>query len=142
MRATSTLNSRPRAARPVADRKAPEESTSARKVADGTVKRLCRVFKMLSDPSRLKILLALTQNGRMHVSALCDLLKPQSQPAISHHLSLMKDSLVSCDREGKHNFYRLDSAQVGDLVEQLFTSLGSTSRQIQFDEFALAFKRK
>src|SRR5205807_2891495 len=90
-------------------------------VDNDAIQHMCDVFKMLSDPSRLKILMALAQNGQMHVSALCDLLVTQSQPAVSHHLSLMRHTkLVRCDRQGKHNFYRLDSTQFGELIEQLF----------------------
>ena len=104
---------------------------------------MCEVFKMLSDPSRLKILLALAQNGEMHVSALRDLLHSQSQPAVSHHLSLMRYArLVRCDRKGKNNFYRLDSTQAGLMLEQLFGEISNGTRQIHFEDFALSFKRK
>ena len=107
------------------------------------IDHMCEVFKMLSDPSRLKILMALAQNGRMHVSALKDLLQTQSQPAVSHHLSLMRHTrLVRCDRQGKHNFYRLDAAQFGDLIEHLFGEIGNGAKQIHFDDFALSLKRK
>jgi len=104
---------------------------------------MCEVFKMLSDPSRLKILLALAQHGAMNVSGLRDLLQPQSQPAVSHHLSLMRFArLVRCDRKGKNNFYRLDSTEAGKMLEQLFGEIGNGTRQINFEDFALSFKRR
>jgi ArsR family transcriptional regulator len=110
-------------------------------VSEGTIKSLSEVFKLLSDCSRLKILLALARDGEMHVSALCDLLG-QSQPAVSHHLTLMRMSgLVGYRRDGKHNFYHVDSGLVRDLLEQFFAnSVGGP--QLQFEDFSLAFKKR
>jgi len=124
-------------------RKVPPDEPAEDRVNDDAIKHMCDVFKMLSDPSRLKILMALAQHGQMHVSALCDLLVTQSQPAVSHHLSLMRHTkLVRCNRQGKKNFYRLDSTQFGELIEQLFGEMSNGAKQIQFDDFALSFKRK
>jgi len=129
-------------ARAPAGKTPPADPPAETSVDNETIRQMCDVFKMLSDPSRLKILLALAQNGQMHVSALKDLLD-QSQPAVSHHLSLMRHTrLVRCDRQGKHNFYRLDSGQVGELLGQLFGEIGNGSKQIHFEDFALSFKRK
>ena len=134
MSVASTVAPRPRgrAAAPATD-----------KISDDTVKKMCEVFKMLSDPSRLRILLALAQHDEMNVTDLCELLHPQSQPAVSHHLSLMKYArLVRCDRKGKNNFYRLDCAEVRDMVEQFFGEIANGCRQIHFEDFALGFRRK
>src|SRR5262245_29023020 len=122
--------------------KLPLRETSRIKVSDRTIEGLSEIFKSLSDKSRLKILLALAQDGEMHVSALCELLG-QSQPAVSHHLTLMRmNRLVGYRRDGKHNFYRIDSAFVRDLLEHFFNDSGNGPRQIQFEDFALAYKRK
>jgi DNA-binding transcriptional ArsR family regulator len=135
-------HSRPAARSPTTRKASPDDSEDDR-VDEEAIKHMCDVFKMLSDPSRLKILMALAQNGQMHVSALCRLLEGTSQPAVSHHLSLMRHTrLVRCDRQGKHNFYRLDSALFGELIEQLFSEMGNGAKQIQFEAFALSFKRK
>ena len=112
------------------------------KVTDNTVKRLTAVFKLLADKSRLKIVLALAQDQELHVSALCDLLG-QSQPAVSHHLTLMRGvGLVDFRRRGKHNYYHLESAHVRDLIEQFFADSSSGPKQLQFEEFSLTFKRR
>jgi ArsR family transcriptional regulator len=117
------------------------KKASALKVSDDTIGRLARIFKQLADESRLKILLALAQDGEVHVSALCDMLG-QSQPAVSHHLTLMRlTGLVSFRREGKNNFYRLECAQIRELLDQVFADCGNHHKQIQFPEFALAYKR-
>ena len=131
--ATATVSMRPRAARP---------DPSPIKVPRDTLERLTDVFKLLADPSRLKIVLALAQDGELHVSALCDLLG-QSQPAVSHHLTLMRMvGLVGYRRDGKHNYYHLASDHVRDLFEQFFADAGNGHKLLQFDDFALSFKRR
>jgi ArsR family transcriptional regulator len=115
---------------------------SAIKVSNDTISRLTKVFKLLADDSRMKILLALAQDGEVHVSALCDMLG-QSQPAVSHHLTLMRlTGLVSFRREGKNNFYRLECGHIRDLLEQVFAEGGNSNKQIRFPDFSLAYKAK
>ncbi|HMF12603.1 MAG TPA: metalloregulator ArsR/SmtB family transcription factor [Gemmataceae bacterium] len=131
----TAINGKPRG------QKAPVKvSPSVVNVSDGTIQSLSEIFKLLSDRSRLKILLALAQEGEMHVSALCELLG-QSQPAVSHHLTLMRMSgLVGYRRDGKHNYYHVDSGLVRDLLEQFFADSGGS--QLQFEDFSLAFKKR
>jgi hypothetical protein len=63
-------------------------------VSEEAVRELSQVFKLLSDETRLRILLYLAQNEELHVTDLCNRLG-QSQPAVSHHLSLL---CFSCRR--------------------------------------------
>jgi ArsR family transcriptional regulator len=133
---TAAIAPKPRAT------KAPGKSVLPLSIPDSTIAGLTEVFKLLADKSRLKILLALANEGEMHVSALCEMLG-QSQPAVSHHLTLLRMAgLAGYRRVGKHNFYRVDSALVRDLLEQFFTDSGNGHRQIQFEDFSLAYKRK
>jgi ArsR family transcriptional regulator len=133
---TAPATTKPRAT------KVPAKGTTSFSVSDHTIGGLTEVFKLLADKSRLKILLALAREGELHVSALCELLL-QSQPAVSHHLTLLRMAgLVGFRRDGKHNFYRVDSALVRDLLEQFFNDSGNGHKQIQFEDFSLAFKRK
>ena len=112
------------------------------KVAPRTLTGLSRVFKQLGDESRLKILLALCQEGELHVSALCDLLG-QTQPAVSHHLTLLRMSgLVGYRRQGKNNFYHVESSLVCELLEQLFADTDNVQQTLQFGECNLTFRRK
>jgi len=109
-------------------------------VAESTIEALTEVFQMLGDKSRLKILLALARDGEMHVSALCQMLG-QSQPAVSHHLTLLRmNKLVHFRRDGKHNFYSIQTGWVHNLFEQFFIDSGNGDRQLEFDDFSLAFK--
>ena len=55
-------------------------------VSEQAVRELAQVFKLLSDETRLRILLYLAQNNELHVTDLCTRLG-QSQPAVSHHLA-------------------------------------------------------
>jgi ArsR family transcriptional regulator len=122
--------------------KTPTKSPPALKISERTIAGLAEVFKLLADKSRLKILLALAQDGELHVSALCELLE-QSQPAVSHHLTLLRMAgLVGFRRDGKHNFYRVESGLVCDLLEQLFADSGNGHKQLQFEDFSLAYRRK
>jgi ArsR family transcriptional regulator len=110
-------------------------------MSDATLADLTDVFKLLADKNRMKILIALAQDGEMHVSALCQMLG-QSQPAVSHHLTLMRaHKLVGYRRAGKHNFYRLECGHLRDLLDQVFANYGNGHKQIQFHDFALAYKR-
>jgi len=120
----------------------PPKPTTTIRVADSTIKGLAEVFKLLADESRLRILLALAQNGEMHVSALCDLLQ-STQPAVSHHLTWLRMAgMVGYRRVGKHNFYRVQSGLVCNLLEQFFEDSGNGPKQLHFDDFSLAYKRK
>jgi len=115
-------------------------------VPDATLARLTDVFKMLADKSRLQIVLALARDGELHVSDLCQLLRdkqgnPASQPAVSHHLTLMRMvGLVDYNRVGKHNFYRLASGHLRNLLEQFFADAGNDHRQLQLSDFTLSFR--
>ena len=136
MNTFSALTSKPRGT------KIPPKDSSPLRVAPRTISGLAQIFKQLADESRLKILLALSQDGELHVSALCELLS-QSQPAVSHHLTLLRmRNLVGFRRAGKHNFYRIDSTFVSDLLEQFFNDSGNGHKLLQFDEFSLAYRRK
>jgi len=64
------------------------------------------LLKHISDATRLQIVLMLSE-GEKHVGALCEVLN-QSQPAVSHHLALMRHGGgIIPRRRGKNNFYTL-----------------------------------
>jgi len=100
---------------------------------------LVKVFKLLSDETRLRILLYLCREGELHVTALCGRLG-QSQPAVSHHLALLRVAgLIEPRRDGKHNYYSVRSRYFQGLMGQLFASVTDTDEKdiIRFDEFEL-----
>jgi DNA-binding transcriptional ArsR family regulator len=68
---------------------------------------LCQVFRLLSDPTRLRILTILS-HGERHVTSLCQTLE-LPQPTVSHHLSLLRMAGITTPRRhGKQVFYRLN----------------------------------
>ncbi len=64
------------------------------------------LLKHVSDATRLQVILTLAE-GERHVGALCEQLA-QSQPAVSHHLALLRHGgIIAPRRQGKNNFYGL-----------------------------------
>jgi ArsR family transcriptional regulator, arsenate/arsenite/antimonite-responsive transcriptional repressor len=108
-------------------------------VSDGTVKDLVKVFKLLSDETRLRILLYLMRRKELHVRALCEILG-QSQPAVSHHLALLRVAeLIEPRREGKHNFYRILPARFEQVLDTLFAAVPKQDRSIRFEDYVLSY---
>lgn len=71
------------------------------------IRQAADLLKQVSDPTRLQVLMLLTEKER-NVSELCTDLGTQSQPAVSHHLALLRHGrLIEPRRSGKHNFYYL-----------------------------------
>ena len=69
------------------------------------------IFKVLSDPSRLKIVLALLQCELCvcDIAAVCG----QTDSAVSHQLRLLRTlKIVKNRREGKSVFYTIDDSHV------------------------------
>ena len=105
---------------------------------DHVSKELARLFKLLADETRLRILYFLLENSELNVRALCDLLH-QSQPAVSHHLALLRvDGLIECRREGKHNFYHILPDRFRQLMSMMFRALPHVNSEIRFDDWILS----
>src|SRR5687768_7382665 len=71
------------------------------------IRELAAVFRVLSDPTRLRIL-SLLAKGERNVGDLCgDIGLPQ--PTVSHHLGILRlHSVIQSRRDGKHIYYALD----------------------------------
>ena len=69
--------------------------------------QLSSLFRLLSDKTRLGILLQLAE-GERNVTTLCEELG-LSQPTVSHHLGLLRmNNVVGNRRHGKQVFYTLN----------------------------------
>jgi DNA-binding transcriptional ArsR family regulator len=78
------------------------------------------LLKQVSDPTRLQVVLMLSE-GEKHVGALCEQLS-QSQPAVSHHLALLRHGgIIAPRRQGKNNFYGL--TETGEELAQVVKSV-------------------
>jgi DNA-binding transcriptional ArsR family regulator len=78
--------------------------------------RMAQIYKLLGDPSRLKIVLAL----RRQEMCVCDLaaLTGISESGVSHQLRRFKDlELVKNRRDGQVVYYALDDKHVALLLD-------------------------
>jgi len=75
------------------------------------MKKIAEFYKALGDEVRLKILHMLTER-EMCVCEIIDRLD-MSQPAVSHHLKILRQAGVVTDtRDGKWIYYSLNGRQV------------------------------
>ena len=75
-------------------------------VSDQDLDQLSSLFRLLSDKTRLSILMRLS-DGERNVTTLCEELA-LPQPTVSHHLGLLRmNNVVGNRRHGKQVFYAL-----------------------------------
>ncbi len=94
--------------------------------------QLTSLFRLLSDKTRLSILLALMR-GERNVSSLCDELH-LPQPTVSHHLGLLRTNrIIANRRKGKQIFYTLHNS---------ISLLDGQALELGMGEFAVRIMRK
>lgn len=84
-----------------------------------------KTFKVLSDPSRLKIIDMLSCGEK----CACDILEyfEFTQPTLSHHMKVLIDSeLVKCRKDGLWSYYSLDTTKANKLVLSLMNIFTDT----------------
>ena len=92
------------------------QETQGKLIDELTASKLARTFKALSDPTRVRILSALSQ-GELCVHELAASLE-MSQSAISHQLHTLRDMrLVRFRKEGRHVYYALDDEHIEVLFQ-------------------------
>src|SRR6266542_1227600 len=80
---------------------------------DEDLDQLATLMRLLSDRTRLQILLMLS-GGERNVTGLCEALH-LPQPTVSHHLGLLRMSnVIMGRRDGKQVFYGLDGRVSAD----------------------------
>ena len=85
-------------------------------VGDKTAIGLAEIFKVLGDPTRVKILHALS----IEELCVCDIstILKMTESAISHQLRLLRNlKLVKFRKEGRTVYYSLDDRHVTRLIE-------------------------
>jgi len=71
-----------------------------------TIQRAAMLLKQVSDPTRLQVV-TLLSDGERHVGGLCDDFN-MSQPALSHHLAMMRHGgIINRRRQRKNSLYSL-----------------------------------
>lgn len=82
-----------------------------------TSQELAETFRVLTDPGRVRLIVALLEAGELCV---CDLAEATglSQTACSHNLRLLRSRrLVRYRRQGRNVFYALDDAHIRLLLD-------------------------
>ena len=81
-----------------------------------TIDSLSKLFKVLGDPTRIKILWTLNVHD-LCVLDICEVLG-MTKSAVSHQLGTLKEAkLVKARREGKEVYYSLDDEHVKEIFE-------------------------
>ena len=102
------------------------------------MKRITRIFKSLSDPTRLRIILLLLERD-LCVCELTAILEME-QSRVSHQLRILRDAgLIEDDREGRWIIYRVPEAS-RPLLEGLFA--GTLRERIEISAEASEDARK
>ncbi len=108
---------------------------------DETARDLVQLFKLLADETRLRILYFLVQREELNVRTLCELLG-QSQPAVSHHLALLRVAgIIECRRDGKHNFYHVLPKRFQSYLDTIFATSPQQGRKIRVEDAVLTYTR-
>jgi DNA-binding transcriptional ArsR family regulator len=77
------------------------------RVSEQDLEQLTALFRLLSDKTRLNILMLLAQ-GERNVTSLCQELE-LPQPTVSHHLGLLRmNNLIGNRRDGKQVYYGIN----------------------------------
>ncbi len=87
-------------------------------LSDDHAVALADLFRLLGDPTRLKIVVSCLRTP-LAVSDIADRLG-LSVSLVSHHLRLLKGArLVRADRQGKQVYYEADDLHVRRMVEDM-----------------------
>jgi ArsR family transcriptional regulator, lead/cadmium/zinc/bismuth-responsive transcriptional repressor len=88
-----------------------------------TVEQLADIFRALADPTRVRILHALS-HAELCVGDLAALLG-MTDSAVSHQLRLLRDlRVLRARRDGKLVYYALDDEHISSLFQQTLDHLG------------------
>lgn len=92
------------------------KSALAAMPSDDKIEEMGARFKAISEPSRLKILLALSV-GELCVDHIVEAVGG-NQSAVSHQLKTLKDNkIVKCRRDGKKVLYSVSDLHVMMMIE-------------------------
>ncbi len=102
--------------------------------------RVALLFKALSDPNRLKIVLCLASSPQKHltVSEIVKTLE-MSQPLTSHHLKELRYAgIVNSFRNGPFVHYRLVSEEILEIIRQILSFLKEMEEKKSKDSTSLS----
>lgn len=80
------------------------------------ITRISKLFKAISDPTRLKILYLLKKKELCVCEIMSGLKK--NQPIVSHHLSILQNAgLIKNRKDGKWIYYKLSNPRIFDIIK-------------------------
>ena len=94
------------------------ESTVAPTIGEGEAEAYASWFKALADPTRIRILNMLAESGEP--LCVCEIVDhfELGQPAISHHLKILRDvRFVLPERRGTFIYYRVNQACLAEFPD-------------------------
>jgi ArsR family transcriptional regulator, lead/cadmium/zinc/bismuth-responsive transcriptional repressor len=90
---------------------------------DGDIAQLADMFRLLGDPTRLKLVLACMTQQTASAGALAEAVGA-SPSLVSHHLRLLKAArLVTSKRDGKQIFYQISDAHIQSVLRDMIDHL-------------------
>ena len=93
-----------------------EPSSAPEALEEWIVECLSRLFSSISDPTRIRIVHALTEADRLNVSEIAEY-TDLSISAISHQLRLLRDrAMLRATREGRSVYYSLADEHLRTLI--------------------------
>ncbi len=93
------------------------DEISSKMKDNDSIQKTCNLFKILGDPNRMRIILALGY----HELCVCELslLLDMSQSNVSHQLRHLRNSnIVKFRKKNKHIFYSLNDEEIIKLINK------------------------
>jgi len=110
-------------------------------LSDEKATELKEWFQLFADKWRLQIIHLLMHCEELNVRTLCEALG-QSQPAVSHHLGALRNkSIVTCRRDGKHNYYSLAPGTLQKFMESVLETSPNQEGRLSFGNLLLRYPR-
>jgi DNA-binding transcriptional ArsR family regulator len=100
---------------------------------DDRVVQLADLFRLLGDPTRLRIVLACAE-GRRAVGAIAELLG-LSPSLVSHHLRLLRAArIVRAERQGKQVFYLAADLHISAMLAGMLEHVAEPVAEYSMDQ--------
>ena len=99
-------------------------------LGESEVAKLCKTFQLLSDPGRVKIVLALMHGETCvyHLTEVCG----GSTSGVSHQLRLLRDNgIVRAKRLGKNVEYSIADGHVCEIIQTAVAHLACKAEELE-----------
>jgi DNA-binding transcriptional ArsR family regulator len=97
-----------------------------------TTATIAEIGALLGDPARINMMIALLDGRALTASELAEVAGVAPQTASSHLGKLLAAEMIQVERQGRHRFHRLASAEIAQLLEQMHVAgeaLARTARR-------------